>query len=199
MKKIIIISFSIFILSCSAAMAYSAPETIAGISLDKNYHTLRSVLDLDSIDSQWNEEYLKRIALMPMEGYRSGYVVIGNCKRKDIILKLKLNYRDESVDFFNSLYDKLRKRYGNPVDWRGNPFGTLKIWKWSLKDSKGNISLILHHFSGDDDSTTQGNSIKLSRPEFIKEERLCWEKDHPEPTENIIPAKLKGLDWFLPY
>lgn len=201
MKKYILplIVAAFLISTISTAYAFTAPKSIAGISLDEDYHHVKSMLDLDSMDSQWNEDYLKRIEILPMQGYRSGYIVIGNCKNKDSILKVKLNYSDDSVGFFNKMYSILRKRYGEPADWRGNPFGTLKIWKWSLKDDIGNISLILHHFSGDDDSTTQGNSIKLSRPSFIKDERLCWEKLHPDSSKKVIPPKIKGFNWYLPY
>lgn len=199
MKKFSAILLFVFLMNAIPVMAYTPPRSIAGIHLDQNYNSIRSLLDMDSMDSQWNEDYLKRIETQPMEGFRSGYIVVGNCKRKDIILKIKLNYKDSSEDFFDKLYEILLDRYGSPDDWRGNPFGTLKVWKWSLKDKISNISLILHHFGGDDDGTTQGNSIKLSRPEFIKEERDCWQKQIPTPEDSVIPAKIKGIDWYLPY
>lgn len=199
MKKVAAVLLFVITMCATPAMADNPPESIAGITLGKNYDSIRSMLEMDSMDSRWNEDYLKRIEIEPMEGYRSGYIVVGNCKRKNEILKMKLNYEDDSVKFFEKIYDKLNKRYGNPSDWRGNPFGTLKVWKWSLHDEKGNISLILHHFSGDDDSITQGNSIKLSRPGFLTEERSCWKKKHPQPDEPSIPAKRKGLNWYLPY
>ena len=38
----------------------------------------------------------------------------------------------------------LEKRYGEPKEWRGNAFGTLRTWKWSLKSADGQpVSLIL--------------------------------------------------------
>lgn len=199
MRKVLFIVICTLLFYSSTAFAFKAPTSIAGISLDKNYNNIRSMLDIDSIDSQWNEDYLKRIEVMPLEGYRSGYIVVGTCQRKDTILKIKLNYKDDSVKFYNKLYNRITKLYGKPIDWRGNPFGTLKVWKWSFKDSNGNITLILHHFSGEDDSMTQGNSIKISRPEMINDERLCWEKNHPDSNINSIPAKIKGMGWYTPY
>ncbi|CCO22118.1 hypothetical protein [Maridesulfovibrio hydrothermalis] len=201
MKKTVLItvllSGLIFAATCFAAN--NAPESIAGISIGSDVSTVRSLLDMDTARSPWLEEYAKKIQIRDMEGYRGGYVVIGNCNRPNIILRMKLKYADNSLTFFNKLYGKFEKRFGKPDDWRGNPFGTLKVWKWSLDDSKGNISLILQHFSGDDDSITSGNSIRLSRPSWIEDEKNCWNKIHPEPKQKPIPAKMKGLNWFLPY
>lgn len=183
----------------SAFAANNAPESVAGITIGNNISTVRSLLEQDSETSPWQEEYIRRIGLKDMEGYKGGYVVVGNCKRKDIILRMKLKYADGGMDFFNKLYSKIEKRFGKPNDWRGNPFGTLKVWKWSLGDADGNVSLILQHFSGDDDSITKGNSIRLSRPSWIEQEMECWDKMHPPVREKPIPAKVKGMKWFLPY
>ncbi|WP_432737716.1 hypothetical protein [Maridesulfovibrio sp. FT414] len=194
-----LIIMAILLMASSALSAQNAPESIAGITIGNNISSVHSLLDMDSAASPWQEEYIKRIALKDLEGYRSGYVVVGNCKRKDIILRMKLKYEDDSMDFFNQLYAKFEKRFGRPNDWRGNPFGTLKVWKWSLNDEKGNISLILQHFSGDDDSISSGNSIRLSRPSWIAEEEECWDHTNPEKERTPIPAKMKGMNWFLPY
>jgi len=200
MKKIIFMTTALcLLLATNAAAAKNAPESVAGITIGNNVSTIRSILELGSETSPWQEEFIKRIGLKDMEGYRGGYVVIGNCKRKDIILRMKLKYQDGSMDFFNKLYAKIEKRFGKPNDWRGNPFGTLKVWKWSLDDAEGNVSLILQHFSGDDDSITKGNSIRLSRPNWIKEEMKCWDEAHPATQEKPIPAKMEGMKWFLPY
>ncbi|OEU66117.1 MAG: hypothetical protein BA863_19055 [Desulfovibrio sp. S3730MH75] len=199
MKKVLFLSFAILFLFATSASAANAPESIAGITIGQNISTIRSFLDDDSKRSPWQEEFIKRIALRELEGYKGGYVVIGDCSRKNIILRMKLKYADNSLSFFDLLYGKLEKRFGKPNDWRGNPFGTLKVWKWSLKDPAGNISLILQHFSGDDDSITYGNTIRLSRPSWIEEEKACWNEANPQPKETPIPAKMTGMSWYLPY
>ncbi|WP_320009250.1 hypothetical protein [Maridesulfovibrio sp.] len=189
----------VLLLTTNVMAASNAPESVAGITIGNNISTIKSIVEMNSATSPWQEEFIKRVALKDIEGYKGGYVVIGDCKRKDIILRMKLKYQDSSMEFFNKIYAKIEKRFGKPNDWRGNPFGTLKVWKWSLGDADGNVSLILQHFSGDDDSITKGNSIRLSRPSWIKDEMECWEKDHPEVYEKPIPAKMDGIKWFLPY
>ncbi|WP_415718495.1 hypothetical protein [Maridesulfovibrio sp.] len=199
--KNIILTAAVFVLllTTNVMAASNAPESVAGITIGNNISTIKSIVEMNSATSPWQEEFIKRVALKDIEGYKGGYVVIGDCKRKDIILRMKLKYQDSSMEFFNKIYAKIEKRFGKPNDWRGNPFGTLKVWKWSLGDADGNVSLILQHFSGDDDSITKGNSIRLSRPSWIKDEMECWEKDHPAVHEKPIPAKMDGIKWFLPY
>ncbi|MFW5497809.1 MULTISPECIES: hypothetical protein [unclassified Maridesulfovibrio] len=200
MKKVILLTLLVSLIGISGALAaQNAPESVAGITIGNDVSTIRSLLEENSATCPWQEEYIKRIGLKDMEGYKGGYVVVGNCKRKDIILRMKLKYQDDSMEFFNKLYGKIEKRFGKPNDWRGNPFGTLKVWKWSLGDADGNVSLILQHFSGDDDSITKGNSIRLSRPSWITQEMECWDIKHPPSQEKPIPAKMKGMKWFLPY
>ncbi|SMF20357.1 hypothetical protein [Desulfovibrio gilichinskyi] len=199
MKKILLLSIALLIFMANSSFAANAPNSIAGITLGQNLSSIRSILDLDSARSPWQEEYIKRIEVKDLEGYNGGYIVVGDCNRKDIILRFKLKYADGSSDFFDKIYSMLEKRFGKPNDWRGNPFGTLKVWKWSLNDDLGNISLILQHFSGDDDSINTGNSIRLSRPEWIEQEQDCWEKANPVAKTNPIPAKMKGMSWFIPY
>lgn len=200
MKKIVLITAILtMLIAANVFAAQNAPESIAGISIGNNVSSIHSLLQMNSASSPWQQEYTKRIELRELEGYKGGYVVIGNCQRPDTILRMKLKYSDSSLDFFNKLYGKMEKRFGKPNDWRGNPFGTLLVWKWSIKDPSGNISLIMQHFSGDDDAITKGNTIRLSRPSWIKDEKDCWDKTHPDPDEKPIPAKMEGMKWFMPY
>ncbi|NDV21489.1 hypothetical protein [Desulfovibrio sp. JC022] len=200
MKKALSLMLLLCLLGASSALAaQNAPESVAGITIGNNVSTVRSLLEMNSETSPWQEEYIRRIGLKDMEGYKGGYIVVGNCKRKDIILRMKLKYADGSMSFFNKLYGKIEKQFGKPNDWRGNPFGTLKVWKWSLGDADGNVSLILQHFSGEDDSITRGNSIRLSRPSWIEQEMECWDMTHPPVKEKPIPAKMEGMKWFMPY
>lgn len=199
-KTVLTILILNILLSASVVAAgQNAPESIAGITIGKDVSTIHSLLDMESEASPWQQGYISRIEVRDMEGYKGGYVVVGKCKRKDTVLRMKLKYKDGSMSFFNKIYAKIEKRFGQPNDWRGNPFGTLKVWKWSLNDKQGNISLILQHFSGEDDSITNGNSIRLSRPSWIKEEEECWDRINPPVEEKPIPAKIQGMKWYLPY
>lgn len=111
MKKTVVTGLVLALLFTAAPLmaGQNAPESVAGFTIGKNISSVRSLLQMDSQASPWQEEYLKRIAIRELEGYRGGYLVIGNCKRKDIILRMKLKYDDSSMDFFNQLYSKIEK------------------------------------------------------------------------------------------
>jgi len=83
--------------------------------------------------------------------------------------------------FFEELLKRFKKRLGEPSEWKGDPFRTLIAWKWSLKDAqKNNITVILQHYTGNDEEYTSGNSLRLTVRKFIEEERQCYEKKFPE-------------------
>ncbi len=112
MKKVILLTLLVSLIGISGALAaQNAPESVAGITIGNDVSTIRSLLEENSATCPWQEEYIKRIGLKDMEGYKGGYVVVGNCKRKDIILRMKLKYQDDSMEFFNKLYGKIEKRF----------------------------------------------------------------------------------------
>jgi hypothetical protein len=183
----------------------AAPKSIVGIALGTNINEISDKVDMSSALPLWRSEYLAKVSLKPIEGYRSGYVVYGNCKNKGRIVRVKMSYADDSEDFYNRLHSVLEKRYGKPAEWRGNPFGTLKIWKWSLKDAdKNSVSIIIERYVGDDDSFTPGNSIRLTHTTLVDEEKTCDEikaKETPQGKmpggAGAVPDKL-DFDWYLP-
>lgn len=180
-----------------------APKSIAGITLGANIKDIADRLDTGSALPLWRSEYLSKVELKPIKGYRSGYVVNGRCKDEGRIVRIKLSYEDESSAFFDELHSGITKRYGKPVEWRGNPFGSLKVWKWSMKDDKKNsIGIILERYEGDDDSFTPGNSIRLTNNSHIEEEKACFEAKAKKEKEAAVTTPVKeklDFDWFLPH
>ena len=182
-----------------------APKSIAGIGLGANVDQLADKVDMSSAIPLWRSEYLSKVSLKPIEGFRSGYVVYGNCKNKGQVVRIKLSYEDESNEFYNRLHSELTKKYGKPAEWRGNPFGTLKIWKWSVKDSnKDSIGIILERYEGEDDSFTPGNSIRLTNGTRMEEEKACLEASEKSDDKGEVArraaasAATKDLSPYLP-
>jgi hypothetical protein len=196
-----VICFTVGMGSFSMAHA-DAPHSIVGIRLGSQVQDFSEMVDVSAAIPIWGNFYLMRAPLRSMRGYQGGYVVFGNCAHKGRVVRVKLTYEDSSQDFYNKVHSVLTRRYGKPSEWRGNPFGTLKIWKWSLRDSERNrISIILQHYAGDDDSFTLGNSIRLTHSSFIEEEAACHEKRQKEVKDEnrpaLAPEKI-DLEWFLP-
>jgi len=157
-----------------------APREIAGFRLgeDIKSYALKVLPGEPEVDIA--VRYLSTVAVSVPDGFRSGYVTTGNCESPSRVVRIKMNYADGSKAFYEKLLGMLKARFGEPRQWRGNPFGSLRIWKWSFADPElGDISLILQYYSGDDDSFTKGNSIRLAAPGLIERNRDCWAAAHP--------------------
>lgn len=157
-----------------------APREIAGLRLGADIKEYGSRVAPGSPEVDLSMRYLSTVAVEAPEGFRSGYATYGNCEQPGRIVRVKMNYSDDSRAFYEKMLSLLKQRYGEPAQWRGNPFGSLRIWKWSFTDPElGDISLILQYYSGDDDTFTKGNSIRLSAPGLIARNRDCWAVAHP--------------------
>lgn len=185
-----------------AAAQAKAPMELAGFVLGSDVAKYKDKIYSESKVPVWGQEHLHRAQLKPMQGFRSGYLTYGTCAVPGRILRIKVSYEDESLDFFNTLLDALKARYGKNPEWRGDAFGTLRVWKWAVSDAGGqSVSIILEYYSGDDGSHTPGNSLRISVPGWMDEEAACYKaKGSPEPEKQKVQAKEKklGLDYFLP-
>jgi len=182
-------------------LAQSAPLEIAGFRLGDDVKNVAQAIEEGKTEVDINRQYLTTVLIKFVPGYRSGYVTFGNCAAPGRIARVKMNYENESRDFYEKLLAALKKRYGEPQQWRGNPFGTLRIWKWSLRDNAlGDISIILQHYSGEDDTFTKGNSIRIAATDMLDQERDCWRAKHPEKKIQApaAPAQQHGIEYYLP-
>lgn len=184
-------------------MAQHAPQEMAGLRLGGNVKDYPGRLDMTRVENDIAARQLSTVALTPVPGYRSGYVSYGNCAAPGRIVRIKMNYADDSRGFHDKLLAALRKRYGEPQQWRGNPFGSLRVWKWSVKDKQlGDVSLILQYYSGEDDSFTRGNSLRIAAPRLLSEERACQQAKKSGAGADGARLEEAGkfeLDYFLPH
>ncbi len=185
-----------------AALAADPAVGLVGIRLGQNVSEVGDLVLEDTAMPVWSQEYTSRVDIAPVPGFKGGYVSYGNCVHPGRILKMKLSYQDSSKEFFEKLVVALKSRYGKNPEFRGDPFGTLKVWKWNVEGPGGvRASLILENYTGDDDNYTRGNAIRLSVPTWTKEEASCWQTKGttPQPAPDAVSrAKQLGFDWFLP-
>ncbi len=186
----------------AAARADNGPVSIVGIKLGTPVSEYKELIKEGSTLRMWDQEYLSRVELKHIPGMKSGYLSFANCDKLDTVVRIKLKYDDSSVDFFQKMYKALEKKYGTPQN-RGNPFGTLKVWKWALTSPQGHaISLILTHNNGKDDEYSYGNTLRLADRTLIDHEAACYRlrqqeeaNKHPAPP---VLEKPKSFDWYLP-
>jgi len=165
------------------ASADKAPRKIAGLSLGEQIDMFVDLVQMETSIVLRDRKYLREVRIREIDGYKSGTVDFGNCSKPGQIVRIKLKYEYEDKKFYDELLERFKKRFGEPDEWRGDPFHVIITWKWSFRDENGNnISLILQHSR--DEDYKWGNSVKLTNTTLIEEERLCYEKKNKEEGGN---------------
>lgn len=192
-------------LVCVAIQASAAPEdragppkSIAGLSLGEDVSAFKESLNMGTDQTIWNQGWFRQVEIKTLPGFQGGYLFYGNCLDFGRVVRIKLKYADDSPGFFDRLQAALQDRYGRG-EWRGDPFGTLRAWKWGFTDERGDsISLILEHYSGEDESYTAGNSIRLANRSAMLREKTCGEARLKKDGKSQAPAEAPSFDWYLP-
>jgi len=170
---------AIMLLFPNNAPADKAPRKIAGLILGEQISMFVDLVQMETSIVLRDRQYLREVDIREIDGYKSGTVDFGNCSKPGQIVRIKLKYEYEDKNFYDQLLEKFKKKFGEPDEWRGDPFHVIIAWKWSFRDEKGNsISLILQHSR--DEEYKWGNSIKLTNTTLIEQERLCYEKRDQE-------------------
>lgn len=187
--RIILLLLGVFLIGAGVCYARHPPTSIAGISLGSNIKSYPEITDTN---------FVKEVVVTNWHGFRKGIISYGVCRNKDTILKIDMKYADKSKAFYQVLYKKLLKAYGEPSIWNGDSFGVKYIWKWHFIDELNNrVSLTLQHNSKDSNETI-GNMLKLSYPEKLEQERLCFMEQCRQSRELLAPERreeLKKSDW----
>lgn len=200
MKGLYLLAF-LLLFSGTAEAASPAPMELAGLRLGSDIAECAEHVDQTTAAKGFFRPHLEMVALKPREGLRSAYADYGTCKNKGRIVRIKVNYNDGSLAFFEKLLAELKKRYGQPEDWRGNPFGTLRAWKWSIPSGNDRISMVLMYYEGDDGEYTEGNSLRITSRNMVEEEDQCYlhkRKDGDSVKEIHKPSNISEMDWLLP-
>jgi hypothetical protein len=184
----------------------ATPHEIAGFILGADISQYRDLIQEGSQLPIRHREYLTEVEVRAPEGFKSGIIIYGSCAAPGKILKISMKYADRDKAFYEALLTRFKAQFGEPAEWRGDPFHVYVSWKWSFTDDRNNrISMTLQHFSGDDDEYKSGNSVKLAITSAIEKEQACYEKGQPKSLqESPSGQKLQPdyqrmpLDRFIP-
>ena len=158
--------------------ADKAPRQIAGLVLGEQIAMFVDLVRMETATPLRDRKYLREVKTREADGYRSGTVSFGNCNKVGQIVRIKLKYEYSDKNFYNGLLDQFKKRFGEPDEWRGDPFHVIIAWKWSFTDKDNNkISLTLQHSR--DEDYKWGNSVKFTNITLLEQERICYQKEHP--------------------
>ncbi|MFW2367517.1 MAG: hypothetical protein ACN4GW_13960 [Desulforhopalus sp.] len=171
------------------AEAIEVPHSVGGIALGTS---------IDSYPDLVRTNFLKEVVVTNRNGFRKGVISYGACLHKDVILKIDMKYKDKSKKFYKKLLKEFRQNFGEPTSWEGDSFGVLYLWKWRFTDKDGNRVSLALQYNGKNSHETIGNIVKISYPEKIEEERLCFidmcDQINEERKEDRKPEQ-KEEDW----
>ena len=185
--------------------ADKTPKQIAGLVLGEQIATFVDLVQMETAIQLRDRKYLREVRIREIDGYRSGTVSFGNCNKPGQIVRIKLKYEYSDKKFYNELLDQFKKKFGEPDEWRGDPFHVIIAWKWSFTDEDNNkISLILQHSR--DEDYKWGNSVKFTNTTLLEQEQNCYQKKHSgksgsrkgKPSSKRKKLKEKDFQRFIP-
>jgi hypothetical protein len=166
------------------AGAAEAPRSIAGLTLGQPIEDAADRVFMQTSLPVRYMENLREVEIRPVEGFKSGLIAYGTCRRPQVIVRIKLKYADGSRAFYDDLLKRYKARLGNPDEYRGDPFGVFVSWKWSFTDAQGDrISLTLQH-NQDDEEEKLGNAVKLTLLNRLEEDAGCA-RQQPDPRRDL--------------
>jgi hypothetical protein len=171
-------------------LASEVPHQISVFTLNRDIADFKDYVIMETALPIRHMENIEEVEIKPIKGLKSGLIAYATCAAPGHIVRIKLKYADPRKKFFENLLKRVKKKYGEPDEYRGDPFHILIAWKWSFIDKDGNrISLTLQHNSQDAEAK-KGNAVKLTITNLIEEDQRCYKLkalDHRE--------KLRRRDW----
>jgi hypothetical protein len=183
-KSMLWISALLIFIWPSICPAAEAPHKLAGFILGDKMNAHIENIEPDTVLPVRYLESLKEVETKDIRGFKTGLIFYTTCRTPSRIARMKFKYADSSKAFYEALLKRFKERFGEPDEYRGDPFHIVIAWKWAFWDEKSNdISLILQHNTRDEEEK-KGNSIKMTLWNLLKEELRCFEEKHPESAES---------------
>ena len=206
MRKAIIICLNVtaFIV-CAISLAGEAPHQIGVFALNQNISELKDYVIMETALPIRHMENIEEVEIKLMKGIKSGLIAYATCTAPGNIVRIKLKYKDSSKKFYETLLKRIKKKFGKPDEYRGDPFHIVLSWKWSFIDKKNNrITMTLQHNSMDTEEK-MGNSIKLTNRSLIEEDLKCYKVKALDQRQKlrhrdwkVMTPGLTGWDLFVP-
>jgi len=186
-------------------LASEAPHQVSVFVLNRDIADFKDYVIMETALPIRHMENIEEVEIKPIKGIKSGLIAYATCTAPGHIVRIKLKYEDSSKKFFENLLKQIKKKYGEPEEYRGDPFHILIAWKWSFIDTDGNhISLTLQH-NAEDAEEKMGNAVKLTMTNLIEDDQRCYKLkalDHREKLRQrdwkVMDPGLTGWDLYVP-
>ena len=204
-KRLLFISILAYLAAAGICLAGEAPHQVGIFGLNRDIADFKDYVIMETALPIRYMENLKEVEIKPIKGIKSGLIAYAGCTAPGHIVRIKLKYKDSSKTFYKNLLKRVKKKYGEPDEYRGDPFQILIAWKWSFTDDEDNhISLTLQHNTLDAEEK-KGNAIKLAMTNLIEKDQACHKGKALEHREKfrqrdwkVIDPGLSGWDLYVP-
>jgi len=186
-------------------LAGDAPHQIGVFVLNQNISEAKDYVIMETALPIRHMENIEEVEVKSMTGIKSGLLAYTTCASPGDIVRIKLKYKDASKKFYEQLLERIQQKFGEPDEYRGDPFHIVLSWKWSFVDQKNErISLILQHNSLDTEEKI-GNSIKLTNRSRISADLKCYREKALDQRQKlrhrdwkVVTPGLSGWDLYVP-
>jgi len=204
-KRYLLVIILAFFWVAGVCLAGEAPHQVSVFVLNRDIADFKDFVIMDTALPIRYMENIEEVEIKSIKGIKSGLIAYGTCSAPGHIVRIKLKYEDSSKRFFENLLKRIKQKFGDPDEYRGDPFRILIAWKWSFIDKDGNrISLTLQHNSQDTDEK-KGNAVKLTMTNLIEEDQHCYKSkalDHREKLRQrnwkVVDPGLTEWDLYMP-
>ena len=205
MKNKWVYGLTLLLLFVPGVTRAEAPHGVGGFVLGQNIKEYEDRVIMDTALPVRYSENMEEVEIKFTQGFKSGIITYGTCAKPGQIVKIKLKYADFSKEFHKNLLKRFKKQFGEPDEYRGDPFGIVKAWKWSFVDEQNQrISLTLQH-NAKDAEEKKGNAVKITNTTLIEEDALCYKRKQLDHRERLrqrewkaVNPELTGWDLFVP-
>jgi hypothetical protein len=193
MKKQLVMFIAVVLIGFPGiSSADDAPHQVAVFKLNRNIADYKDYVIMETALPIRHMENIEEVEIKPIKGFKSGLIAYATCVAPGHIVRIKLKYKDSSKTFYEQLFKRIKKKYGEPDEYRGDPFRIALSWKWSFTDTDNQrISMILQHNSMDMEEK-RGNSIKMTMGTLIQEDIKCYKTKALDQRQ-----KLRHRDWKI--
>jgi len=204
-RRLLFITSLAYLGIAGICLAGEAPHQVGVFVLNRDIADFKDYVIMETALPIRYMENIKEVEVKPIKGFKSGLIAYASCTAPGHIVRIKLKYKDSSKTFFENLLKRVKKKYGQPDDYLGDPFQILIAWKWSFTDDADNhISLTLQHNTLDAEEK-KGNAIKLAMTNLIEKDQDCHKRKALEHREKfrqrdwkVIDPGLSGWDLYVP-
>jgi hypothetical protein len=190
MKKKVVFGLAGLLLSVPTMTLAEAPHQVGGFVLNQNIAEFKGRVIMDTALPVRYMENIEEVEIKLSKGFKSGLIAYGTCASKG---------------FYKDLLKRFKKQFGEPDEYRGDPFHIVVAWKWSFVDKQNHrISLTLQHNSMDAEEK-KGNAVKITDTTQIEEDGLCFQRKQLDFRERlrqrewkVVNPGLTGWDLFVP-